>query len=211
MAEIAGIVLAAGFGSRMPGREKVLLEFRGETLLERSVRITVEAGLQQTFCVVPEHLVAEAHHLLAQWPCTIIGNPNPEKGAAYSLSLGVRRLENTVDGLVVLLADMPHVSSTHVSALISAADPEKGVCVVSYDGEHTSPPAFFSRDVFSSLKEASGDNPGRQVVARLPREAIARVTVDPAALIDIDTPEQYASLLADRAPSGGVSVGLVRK
>ena len=42
---VAGIVLAAGSSTRM-GRNKLLLEVAGETLVRRAVRISMEAGLE---------------------------------------------------------------------------------------------------------------------------------------------------------------------
>ena len=48
---LGGVVLAAGAGSRLGGRAKGLIEIEGERLIQRSLRVLREAGVDELVVV----------------------------------------------------------------------------------------------------------------------------------------------------------------
>ena len=50
MSEVAGLVLAAGAGSRF-GRPKAVVELDGERLVDRAVRVLRAGGISRTYVV----------------------------------------------------------------------------------------------------------------------------------------------------------------
>lgn len=85
------VMLAAGVGSRL-GEEgrlpKVLLEFGGQTLLERHIKILSAAGLESLILGVgfeAERIAAAVEKLHAEDFVRLIGNPDYRKGSITTL------------------------------------------------------------------------------------------------------------------------------
>src|SRR5260370_13529613 len=85
-AAVAGLVLAAGSSSRM-GRNKLLFELAGETLLRRAVRAALGGGLSPVL-VVLGHEAERARRELDGLECRSVGNPNYAQGIGSSLHAG---------------------------------------------------------------------------------------------------------------------------
>lgn len=188
---IAAIILAAGASRRM-GRNKMLVELDGESLVRRAVRQAIAADLQPVVVVVghePNAIRAE----LAGLACDFAINPDYAGPTSTSLHRGLEALPTIVDAAVVILADMPFVTEAMLRALASGARATPAPLVVSrYDGVFA-PPLLFRRELFPELVAWHGEGCGRQVVVRHRDEAV--VLDWPAdALRDIDTPEDLAAL-----------------
>lgn len=90
--DVAAVVLAAGSSSRL-GTPKQLLRYRGETLLHRTVRLALAAGLDPVHvvlgCCAPA--VGEALEDLGSRVTTVI-NPDWKTGMGSSLARGIASL-----------------------------------------------------------------------------------------------------------------------
>src|SRR5512134_588822 len=100
---VAGLVLAAGSSLRM-GRNKLLLDLAGETVVRRTVRVALEAGLDPV-TVVLGHEADRVRAELLGLPCRTVVNPDHARGVATSLRVGVAQVPTEVDAIVVVLAD----------------------------------------------------------------------------------------------------------
>ncbi len=85
---IAGVVLAAGTSSRM-GRNKLLLELAGQSVLRRAVLTAIDAGLDPVL-VVLGHESERARAELAGLPCQVVLNAEYQEGIHSSLRNGIR-------------------------------------------------------------------------------------------------------------------------
>jgi molybdenum cofactor cytidylyltransferase len=202
---VAGILLAAGTSSRMGGN-KLLLEIQSETLLRRSARRGLEAGLEP-LVVVLGHESERARAELDGLGCLPVENPDYAQGVTSSLRAGLRALPADTPATVVLLADMPFVTAEMIAALVeryrATAAP---VVVSSYEGVDA-PPMLYDRILFGELAAmgsgatgtaGAGGGCGRQVVKRHRHEAEV-LSWPAAALADCDLPEDYRRA---RAASG---------
>ena len=88
--KVAGIVLAAGEGSRM-GSTKQLLPFRGSTLLECVVDSALASSLHRVVVVIG-HKADELLPLLEKRPVTVVLNPRYASGQSSSLKSGLQAL-----------------------------------------------------------------------------------------------------------------------
>jgi molybdenum cofactor cytidylyltransferase len=119
-----------------------------------------------------------------------VHNPDYAEGLSTSLRTGLNALPADVDGVVVLLADMPQVDVTLIDRLIAAFDPEKGALAVvpTIEGKRGNP-VLWSRRFFPELAAVEGDVGARHLIGRY-AEAVVEVPVTgSAALADVDTPE----------------------
>ena len=105
-----------------------------------------------------------------------------------------------IDGVVVLLADMPGVDAAVVDRLIAAFDPAGGTLIVvpTHDGKRGNP-VLWSRRLFADLAAVAGDTGGRHLVGQN-ADAVTEVEIGPAVALDVDTPEALAA-------AGGTPVG----
>lgn len=182
------MVLAAGRSTRM-GRPKLLLPLGADTVLGR-----VLAG-----CAGFEVLVVASPEVAAVLDPAVprIVNPEPGRGMTHSLRLADAAIP-AGRTLLVVLGDKPFLPAGLVRAVaegLAAAD----VAVPESGGVPGHPVGFGSRarDRIAGLPDGDG------LRALRDDPALRRCTVlweGPEPLIDVDTPEDYAALLAPSDP-----------
>ncbi len=190
---VAGVVLAAGSSTRM-GRNKLLLRVGGEALVARAARRAAAAGLDPVL-VVLGHEAERVGRELDGVPCRRILNAEHATGQASSFRAGIAAVPEEAPAAVILLADMPHVTSGMIAALVERYRRTGAALVVSeYAGVHA-PPTLYDRSLFAEIRAMSGDGCGRQVVRR--HRAGAEAVAWPAErLADLDEPKDLERLSA---------------
>lgn len=182
---IAGVLLAAGSSRRM-GRDKLYLELEGETLLRRAVRRAIEAGLDPVLVVTgPDPERAERE--LAGQPVHLVANPAHQQGQSTSLRAGLEQVPASAAGALVVLADMPFVTTAMMRAIVRLYREERPRLIASRYGEVTAPPTLYDRSLFGEFTEGRC---GRHVVKRHVHEA-AIVDWPKECLADLDVEDDY--------------------
>lgn len=123
MAETTGVLLAAGAGSRLGGRAKALLPYRGETFLEHLAAVLRSGGCSEIVVVLGGYsdLVTRAVDLRAY---KVVQNTAWAQGMSTSFRTGLAAVEAGSDALVALV-DQPGVTTETVSRLIAAHQPRR--------------------------------------------------------------------------------------
>jgi molybdenum cofactor cytidylyltransferase len=117
-------------------------------------------------------------------------NPVYEEGINGSLRAGIAALPADVQAVVVMLADMPFVTSDMLVTLVRRFRSGSTPLVISeYDGV-TAPPMLYRRSLFPELLAMAGEGCGREVVRRHRHEADV-VAWPGSALEDLDVPDDY--------------------
>jgi molybdenum cofactor cytidylyltransferase len=114
---------------------------------------------------------------------------------AASIRAGLAAVSARADAVVILLADMPEVGPREIDRLIAAFDPEEGreICrAVSADGT-PGHPVLFGRRFFETLAGLSGDRGARELLQEAAEFVTEVPTAGQAALVDLDTPEDWAA------------------
>jgi len=188
---IAGLVLAAGLSSRMGTRNKLTTPYHGKALLQHCVEHASASDLSQLLVVTGhEATVVQA---LVPGGVQTVHNPDFATGMASSLVAGVRALEadRSVDGVLVLLGDMPLVTAEHINALLSRfAAQGPGSIVLAANGGQPGNPVLFARAYFAALCALDGDQGAKSVVQNN-RDCAVLVDIGQAAERDFDTPEAF--------------------
>jgi molybdenum cofactor cytidylyltransferase len=182
---IAGILLAAGQSTRF-GRQKLLEPWHGETLVRKTARVFLDAGVRPLVVVVSvDSRLVDA---LADLPLTTVENSHPELGISSSIATGLRALPDGTGASLIGVADQPYLTSEAVEALVSAFSP--GRIIVPRWGDHRGNPPVFDRRFFSELLALHGDHGGQQVIAAH-ADAVTEVELPAGLGDDIDRPEDW--------------------
>jgi molybdenum cofactor cytidylyltransferase len=139
------IILAAGASVRL-GYPKQTIMFRGETLLDRAVRIAHEAGACETVVVLGAH-ATEVRNACQLRNCTVVESDLWLNGMGTSIRRGIESLHD-VAGTLILTCDMPAVTAAHLQALAA-----NGTVTASRYAEKSGVPAFFPGTAFEALSQ----------------------------------------------------------
>jgi molybdenum cofactor cytidylyltransferase len=189
---VAAVVLAAGSSTRM-GRNKLLLDLGGETMVRRVVRAAAAADLDEVL-VVLGHEEARVRAELADLACTPVVNADHAQGAGTSIRTGIRYVAPGTHAIVVVLADMPFVTGEMIATLARRYRVARPPLVVSHYGTVQAPPTLYDRALFGELLAIPDEQGGKEVARRHQREATI-VTWPAAALRDVDVPADYERFL----------------
>jgi molybdenum cofactor cytidylyltransferase len=188
---VGAIVLAAGSAARMSasGAHKLLAEFKGQPLVRRIVR-EAQAAQVDAVTVVTGHRSADIEAALAGCPVHLIHNADHANGMASSLQVGIATaIEDEDDGAIVVLADMPQLTTDHFDRLVEQFRQHRGQAIIRAvaDGKRGNP-VVLPRATFSDVMRLSGDVGARHIIENsgLP---VIDVEIGAAALVDVDTPE----------------------
>ena len=192
---VAGVVLAAGSGSRL-GRAKALVEYDGELLVDRAVRTLSAAGCDPVV-VVLGCCAADVTRQAELGAAVVVVNDDWATGMGSSLRTGLRALaEHSVEAAVVGLVDQPLVTSDVVRRLVDARGARRAV-VASYGGSNRNP-ALLERSIWDDVcASAVGDVGARGWLRAHPDEVLAVACDDLGSDIDIDTTDDLLRLAED--------------
>lgn len=192
MAEIVGLLLAAGSASRF-GSDKL------RHTLPHGVAIAVQAA-RHLKAVVPR-IVAVVRPgadptaaALAAEGCEVVVCDRSEEGMGASLACAARAA-GQADGYLVALADMPFVRRSSIAAIREAL--EKGARVAApYWRARRGHPVGFSGALRAELEALAGDEGAKRVLAAHGAELVKVPVGDPGVVRDIDRPADLAPPLA---------------
>lgn len=193
-AHVAGVLLAAGEGSRL-GRPKALVEVAGQTLAGRGVTLLRDGGADPVVIVTGAARVQPAG-------AVVVHNPDWRAGMGSSLAAGLRALPAQATAAVIALADQPLVGPEAVSRLIAAHQAGAAVAVAGYDGQPRNP-VLIARAYWPEVIAASAGDAGARVFLRGRPDLITLVECgDTGSPDDVDTPGDLARVIETLEGSG---------
>ena len=200
------------------GRNKLLLELDGETVVQRAARTAIDAGLDPVVVVIG-HAHEEVAAQLHDFPLSTVVNSEHAAGQHTSVAVGIGALgrhcgasddcaaaAEDCAAAIVMLADMPFVTTAMVREIAARYRETCAPLVVSrYGGEVTAPPMLYDRSLFGELTRMDA-RCGRQVVRRHRHEAI-EVDWPAESLRDLDRLADYEAIREDLAGGAGLEPG----
>ena len=191
--KIAGLVLAAGGGSRF-GRPKAEVEVGGRRLVDLAIESCVGAGLSPVVVVLgavwltpmplADGLADDATEI---W---LVENSNWASGQASSVRAGLAALagEAGVDAVVITLVDTVSVGPEHLRRIASALRDGGIAAVATYVGDARTPVGL-RREVWADVERRVGGDEGARPWLRANPQLVTDVEcADLGPWVDIDTP-----------------------
>ena len=185
---VAGIILAAGKSRRM-GRNKLLLPFEGNPLVQHVIDAAQASPLHPLVLVMAEHTPSLTNHINTG-SCTPVFHDGTEYSDSLKAGLTAASKRKCA-GAMFLLGDQPLVTIDTITRLILAfqREPQRWVAPL-WQGQRGNP-VIAPRSWFDRILTLSGDTGPRHYLKH-PDARLKLVEVDdPGVIYDIDTPEDY--------------------
>jgi len=191
MSDVAAIVLAAGRGTRFGDEPKLLARLGGKALVRHVAEAAVCSSADPVI-VVTGHRSEEVEASLHDLPVRFLHNASFAEGLSTSLKTGFAALPPQARAAVILLGDMPFVTSDLIDALAAGWRDRGGpaALIPTLDGRRGNP-VVLSRDLQSEIENLSGDV-GAGPILRGRSDVVEWPTTDPAVAKDIDTREEFS-------------------
>ena len=192
--KVAGLLLAAGASTRM-GRPKQLLRVEGgKTLLDRLIDESLSSDLDLVVLVLGSRCqeIKEALQVEKSHPkLRIIENKKYPEGISSSIRAGLSIVEDSYDHVMVLLGDMPYITTPVINLLLhhylgsllplGALKTRKG----------RSHPVIIGRVFYPEIHRLTGDTGARDLFTRHSDQVLLLEAGDEYEDMDIDTKEDY--------------------
>jgi molybdenum cofactor cytidylyltransferase len=188
---IAGIILAAGASSRM-GTPKALLDYRGETFLDRLIRVV---GSQCDPVIVTLGYHADQIRTGVRGHTRFVVNPDPARGQLSSLQTALAEVPMDMEGILFMPVDCPAVEPETVQRIVDAFESLKKYLLVipQYEGRHGHP-VCARRELIGELLALPPAAQAKEVVRRHVDRTLFLDVGDAGVLGDIDDPAAYRML-----------------
>jgi len=189
---VAGLILAAGESRRM-GSPKALLQYHGETFLDRLIGIFA-AKCSPVIVVVGAHRDMILSAVRRATEAVVVENAEYRLGQLSSMQCGLRAVPDDLDGVLFTLVDHPAVRADTIDYLL--AGPAAPLRIPRYGGRRGHP-IFFTQGLIREFLALPVNSSAKEVVTRHAPE-IGYVDVDdPGVITDVDDAEAYRRLLAE--------------
>jgi molybdenum cofactor cytidylyltransferase len=194
---LGSVLLAGGASRRFGADNKLLAEVGGAPILAKVAREILASGVGELIVVTgAEHAAYVA--ALDGLPARFVANPYWDEGIGGSIAAGVRALSETPQGVFIVPGDLPNLTGAvfqRLAEVFTEAAGNRIVVPVTAEGEQRTP-VLWPRRLFPKLAALSGSKGGKSLLDTLPDERLDVAFGDESAFADIDTPGDYARLIA---------------
>lgn len=178
---VAFALLGAGLSHRY-GSEKLLADLHGKRLLQWSLDNFAPLPSKK-FLVVREDFPLERFDLKG---FETVVNPDCESGIATSVKVVLESCEDSFDGLVLALADMPCIDWRDVERLVSASKEGRVITAFTHSGLKGFP-THVPRTLFGELLTLEGDE-GAFSLVKSGRASFKSIVGELRHTLDVDVP-----------------------
>lgn len=191
---VSVVVLAAGASRRMGPENKLLSKIGGPPLVRLAVQAAVDSAANEVI-VVTGHEAETIRAALTGLEVRFVHNPDYDNGLSTSLGAGIEAVGADHSAAVVVLADMPRVTTGIIDALIESFHAEGGTAICRpVSGGKPGNPVLWPRAFFPEINKIQGDT-GARALLKIYSDKVLGVDVGGDGIfIDIDTPEDLNSV-----------------
>lgn len=184
---MAAIILAAGESRRMGDLNKMTIEVSGKPMVRHVCDAACGSSIESV-SVITGHNPNEVKDVLHGVTVTTHDNPEYEQGLSTSIICGINALSEDVSSALILLGDMPFITSDMINILAKTALDNPDHIIVSTHAGKRGNPVLWPRMFFGELCAIQGDVGARHIIAAN-QDKVIEVELGEAASLDLDTPE----------------------
>ena len=182
------VIMASGISKRF-GENKLLIDFQGETLVERVLNLT-EGDLFARRIVITR--TKEVESLCKERGCDVILHEFPGRGDA--VRLGMEQMMD-MDGCMFCPCDQPFLHRKSLNRMVGKFTyGEKKIFQLGYE-DAKGTPVLFSKEYFEELCHLPERSGGSFVIKKYPEEVDVIEAEGAIELWDMDTKEDYDKMI----------------
>ena len=187
---IKTILLAAGCSKRYGNKNKLTENFKGKHLIQHIIHTLLKVFDPCELLVILGHDSKVIKDLIDNKDIRIVNNKKYKNGIGTSISLGIQHLDTTVQGVMIIPADMPLISTEDLIKLENEfiAHNCKKVVLPKYK-YNIGNPVILPKSYFATLKNLKEDFGAR---SQIKQSDIVEVDCDIGTIFDIDTSKELA-------------------
>ena len=186
---IAAIILAAGESRRMK-EPKMLLPFRGKTMIETVVDNMLVSDISKVIVVVGagrENIV----RVLEKYPVKTVVNEDYQQGMLSSVRRGINSLPEDCTAAIVIPGDMPVISPEVVKSVVETYKKTgKRIVIPVFNGKRGHP-LLVDSSLFAGINRLEPGIGLRQLAELNPGDVQEAKVDSDSILKDIDTRDEY--------------------
>ena len=186
---IGAVVLAAGESKRM-GVPKLLLPYRGATIIEAVLDAVTASGADATLVVLGANRTA-IREKIRRFRVSVAVNTRFREGMLSSIQTGISALPRRCRAALVVLGDQPALPPSALDALIDAWNEGRKGIVVPVFGGRRGHPLLLDLKYRREIDGLTPETGLRGLLAAHPEDILEVDVPDGAVLADIDTPDDY--------------------
>ncbi len=193
-ANVAAVVLAAGSSRRMGVENKLLKEIDGQAMVCHVVKAAKKSSAGMVI-VVTGHQAAEIRSALKDMDVTFVHNAHFEEGLSTSVRTGIGHVPGDCSGALMVLGDMPNVSSDIMNTLINAFNSHDAtaICAPTHNGKRGNP-MVWPREFFPDMLDLTGDTGARKLAQRYNERVVEVAVKNDGIFLDVDTPDDLDAI-----------------
>ncbi len=192
---ITGVILAAGMSSRMGSVNKLLLNYKGHTIIEETLRQMMNSTVDNIVIITGfEHTEVEQaldSHLDDR--TRFVYNADYRLGRAESIKCAIAAIADQTDAALFMVADKPGVASHLIDKAIERFRTDRPAILYVETLNGRGHPIIFDKRVFDDLLSLNGDRIGDELVSSYCDDLVRLADETPQ--IDIDSEDDYRILL----------------
>jgi molybdenum cofactor cytidylyltransferase len=193
MGGLWAIILAAGESKRM-GFPKMLLPFKGITMLENVIRNVTGSAVDNTLVVLGAQRETLTE-LVSKSSVTCCFNDNYKEGMLSSVKCGFRNLPSDFQAVLVFQGDQPLISPKVINKVIEGyISHNKGIVIPVYKRKRGHP-ILIGRKYLYEIEMLDNKEGLRSLSQKFSEDVLEVETDDPGILRDFDTYEEYKNEL----------------
>lgn len=187
---VSAIILASGYSKRM-GRNKLLLKYRGKTLIQRTIETVLQYEFSEVILVGREEEIIQIGNKNG---IKVIKNDNAVKGISESIKLGVMEAMKT-NGYMFFTADQPFLDIDIIKKLVYKFTENLDCIIVPQFEGRRGNPVIFPYNLKEDFLKLQGDVGGKAIINKYFNKVKLVEINDGTKLFDIDTNANYEYIL----------------
>ncbi len=189
--KISATILAAGSSNRMGDLNKLLLLINERPIINLVCTTALETNLNPIVVVTGyQHIKVEK--AIPNKSVRIVHNKNWKKGMMSSICLGISVLDESVNGNMIILGDMPFITKDTLDVLIKEFIKYRGQNIIFplYKSKQGNP-VIFPKNLFPEILSIRGDIGCKKIIEKY-KQNTTGVTIDSdEVILDCDTRDDY--------------------
>ena len=186
---IKKIILAAGSSKRYGKTNKLVQIFQDKPIIKHVIDVLLEENDPKDLLVVVGHEKSKIINLINNPNIKIVNNIDYEKGIGTSISCAMRHLDDYIQGVMIIPADMPLISKVDLRNLENKFIELNSTKVVFPKHEsNLGNPVILPKSYFDILTNLNADEGAR---SQIKNKDYVTVNAGIGTTLDIDTKEEF--------------------